>query len=169
VVSILSEKLIICHHINTLVADRIYKRTSFALLRERIHHKRKELDATSRDLLVIHLHLASTVSEPDWNLIDYLTSDKAACTGETKRSKQCQKFIRLQKTQHSGPEFRGETVVKLSNKPLDDSLHCALQKGLNFAISPTTLPIKDIITGVEKAVHSLPVETDEEIRQETES
>ena len=45
----------------------------------------------------------------------------------------------------------------------------ALQKGINFAISPTTLPIEDIITGVEKAVYSLPVETAEEIRHETES
>ena len=58
-------------------------------------------------------------------------------------------------------------MVNLSNKPLDDSLRSALQKGLNFAISPTTLPIEDIITGVEKAVHSLPVETAEEIRHET--
>jgi hypothetical protein len=60
-------------------------------------------------------------------------------------------------------------LVKLSNKPLDDGLQSALQKGLNFAISPTKLPIEDIVTGVEKSVHSLPVETAEEIREETES
>jgi hypothetical protein len=40
-------------------------------------------------------------------------------------------------------------------------------KGLNYAISPTTLPTEEIITGIEKVVHLLPVETAEEMRQET--
>jgi hypothetical protein len=57
-------------------------------------------------------------------------------------------------------------VVNLSNKSFDEDLHSALQKGLNFAISPTSLPIEDIITGVEKDVQSLPVKTAEEIRKE---
>ena len=45
------------HHIRSRAANRIYQRTSFALLRERIHHNRRELDNTSRELLEIHLRL----------------------------------------------------------------------------------------------------------------
>jgi len=34
-------------------------------------------------------------------------------------------------------------------------------------VTPRTLPIEDILAGVEKAVQSLPVEMAEEARQET--
>jgi hypothetical protein len=36
------------HHIHSRASNRINQRTSFALLRERIHHKRRELDNISR-------------------------------------------------------------------------------------------------------------------------
>ena len=132
-------------HINTPAADRIYKRTSFPLLRERIHHDRKELDATSRDLLVIHLQLASTLSESDWNLIYRLSADKATRIGETNRFRQC----RLHKTQNPRSELRGETVVNLRNKPLDDGLESALQKGLNFVTTHRVKPQNQNISKVE--------------------
>ena len=39
--------------------------------------------------------------------------------------------------------------------------------GLNFAVTPCTIPIEDILARVERAVQSLPVEMAEEARQET--
>jgi len=36
------------HHIHSQAANRIYQRTSFVLLWERIHHNRRELDNTSQ-------------------------------------------------------------------------------------------------------------------------
>jgi hypothetical protein len=39
-------------------ASRIYRRTSFCLLRERIHYTRHELDAVSEELFKLHLHSA---------------------------------------------------------------------------------------------------------------
>jgi hypothetical protein len=48
---------------------------------------------------------------------------------------------------------------------LDDGLSSLLQKGLTYAVTPCTLPIEDILAGVEKAVQSLPVEMAEEARQ----
>ena len=50
---------------------------------------------------------------------------------------------------------------------LDDGVSSLLQKGLNYAVTPRTIPIEDILAGVEKAVQSLPVEMAEEARQET--
>ena len=46
-------------------------------------------------------------------------------------------------------------------------VYSLLQKGLNFAVTPRSTPIEDILAGVEKAVISLPVEMAEEARQET--
>ena len=42
-----------------------------------------------------------------------------------------------------------------------------LQKCLNYAVTPRSIPIEDILAGVEKAVQSLLVEMAEEARQET--
>ena len=42
-----------------------------------------------------------------------------------------------------------------------------LQKGLTFAVRPRSTPIEDILTGMEKAVLSLPDEMAEEARKET--
>ena len=61
------------HHIRSRAATRIYQRTSFALLRERIQHNRLELDSTSSSLLEIHLRLANTLSTAHWDVIDQLT------------------------------------------------------------------------------------------------
>jgi len=46
-------------------------------------------------------------------------------------------------------------------------VYSLLQKVLNFAVKPRSTPIEDILTGVEKAALSLPVEMTEEARQET--
>jgi hypothetical protein len=69
------------HHIHSRAANRIYQRTSFALLQERIHHNRSKLDSTSRELLEIHLCLATVLSKSDWSLIDQLTFNKATHVG----------------------------------------------------------------------------------------
>ena len=60
------------HHIHTPSANRIYQRTSFTLLWERIQQNRRELDFISRDLLETHLRLAykpdkSAVAEHSFN------------------------------------------------------------------------------------------------------
>jgi hypothetical protein len=58
-------------------------------------------------------------------------------------------------------------VINLSGRTLDDGVSSILQKGLNYAVTPHTIPIEDILAGVEKAVQSLPVEMAEEASQET--
>ena len=59
-----------------------------------------------------------------------------------------------------------KTVINLSGQTLDDGVPSSLQKGPNYAVTPRTVPIEDILAGVEKAVQSLPVDMAEEARQE---
>jgi hypothetical protein len=54
----------------------------------------------------------------------------------------------------------------LSGQTLDDGEFSLLQKSLNYAVTPRAILIEDILTGVETAVQSLPVEMAEEARQE---
>jgi hypothetical protein len=58
-------------------------------------------------------------------------------------------------------------VVNLSEVPLEEAACLALSKGLNFAVAPVSVPVKDILYGVEKAIVALLEQTAEEIQQET--
>jgi hypothetical protein len=55
-------------------------------------------------------------------------------------------------------------VVNLSEVPLEEAACSALSKGLNFAMAPASVHIKDTLCGVEKAIRALPEETADEIQ-----
>jgi hypothetical protein len=139
---------------------------SLALLRERIHFNRRQIDNCFRNLLKIHLQLANILSASDWSLVDRITFNKPIRLGDEIRNRQCRKFSRLREAQHPILAVTKDTVVNLSNRPMDDALHSALRKGLNYAVTPTAIPIKNILIGVERAVRSLYIDTAEEVRQE---
>ncbi|XP_023703193.1 uncharacterized protein LOC111862215 [Cryptotermes secundus] len=138
------------------------------MLRERIHYTSRELDAVSKELIKLHLRLTQVLSAADWDLIDRTTTQKAVNIDDGATTRQCKKFINLHKTQHP-PQLHDEskTVVNLSTVHLEEAAYSLLSKGLNFAVAPGSIPVKDILCGVEKAVMAVPEETTEEIRQET--
>jgi hypothetical protein len=125
------------------------------------------LDVTSRKLLQLHLRIASTLTGEHWALIDRLTFNKATQTGENSKNRQLRKFGQLYRKQHPEPKDTTRTVINLSNQTLPDGLSSLLEKGLNYAITPSTNPIEDTLAGIEKAIRDLPVEQAEEARQET--
>jgi len=156
------------HHIHS-PANKIYHRASCALLRERIQQTRRELANNSKELLNTYLRIAKQLSATDWSQIEQLTWNKAIHAGEDNKARQIKKFTRIRKKQHPITKNgkRKETVINLRNEILDDTVSSQLQKGLNFAVTPQSTPIEDILTGVEKAMSSLPIEKAEEARQET--
>jgi hypothetical protein len=46
-------------------------------------------------------------------------------------------------------------VVNLSEVPLKEVACFSLSKGLNYAVAPVFVPIKDILCGVEKVIGTL--------------
>ena len=86
-------------HIKTLKSKRILKRTSAALLRERIQATYRSLHSASEELYKIHFELSSIMNKEHWILIDNMTSNKAANTLQSCRRKQIKKFDRLHKKQ----------------------------------------------------------------------
>ena len=119
-------------------------------LAKRIHHNRRELDNISRELLDIHLRLASVLSKSEWSLIDQLTFKKATRLGEDSKARQLRKFTRLHKTQHPTTKTSKETVIKLSGRMLDDGLSSLLQKDPNYAVTPRTITIEDALVGLKR-------------------
>ena len=70
------------HHFHSRAADRIYQRTSLALLMERMQNNRRDLDHNSREHLQAQLRLTSILSGTHWDLIDRLSFNKATNIGE---------------------------------------------------------------------------------------
>ena len=108
------------HHIHSRGANSIYQCTSFALLRERIHHNRWELDNTTRELLEIHLRLATVLSKSDWSLIDQLMFKKATCGGRQQGQTTPEIRTAPQDTTSSYKNLKKEMVINLSGQTLDD-------------------------------------------------
>jgi len=73
-------------------------------------------------------------------------------------------FCKFHKKQHPITKNEKETVINLCDQKLD-AVTSLLQKGLNFAVKPRSTPIEDILTSVEKAILSLPIEKAEDARQ----
>ncbi|XP_021934194.1 uncharacterized protein LOC110836852 [Zootermopsis nevadensis] len=116
----------------------------------------------------MHLRLAAELSTADWALIDRTTFERASRAAADDKVRQCHEFQRLHGAQHAGPRTdTKKAVVNLSGRPLEDAAYAALGKGLNYSVAPTVLPIEDFLSGVKRAVRSLPVEAAEEVRQET--
>ena len=75
---------------------------------------------------------------------------KATHVAEERKARQLWKFARLHKTQHPTTKTSKDTVIILSGRTLDDGLSSLLQKGLNYVVTPCTVPIEDILAGVER-------------------
>jgi hypothetical protein len=75
--------------------------------------------------------------------------------------RQRDKFVRLKEKTRGKPEsgvsenIKERWVINRSKRPLNDTEHKLLMRGLKFAITPTKLPIYDIITATEEACYTI--------------
>jgi hypothetical protein len=102
------------------------------------------------------------------DLIDRITNEKVLCLVDDVRARHCRTFQQLHKTQHPpGLQDSSLTVINLSGVPLEGAACSVLSKGLNYAVAPGHIPVKDFLCGVEKAIVALPEGSAKEIQQET--
>ncbi|XP_047004656.1 uncharacterized protein LOC124622911 [Schistocerca americana] len=155
------------HHICTPAANRVKKRAILALIRERIRYTRQELYKNAKELLHIHLQLASTLQDHLWERVDGVTWAQADWTHLKPTDKQIDKFARLPGKQEDETEPMKRTVINLTGKPFDDEATSILEKGFNFAPTPALFPSNDIIPAVEHAVRHLTEYKAQGVRRET--
>ena len=55
-------------------------------------------------------------------------------------------------------------VVNLSNHQLNDGTLRVLEKGLNFSVALSRIPVENVICSIENSILTLPRDTTEEIR-----
>ena len=161
--------VIIKNNINSKKATRIYRQAELALVRERIQEIRRKLDSVSSKLYKLHLELSSILNNEDWDKLDALSSAKAELKSKSNTKRQTKKFEAISKKDIGNNKHldQDRVVQNLSDYPLSDAAKSLLAKGLNFAITPKSIPVEDIISNVESAIRDLPAAESEEIRQET--
>jgi len=82
------------------------------------------------------------------------------------KDRQQRKFLKLvqekqasvSKTPHVDQTPRvdkNKWVINFSSRPLSDSEVSLLEKGLNFAVTPTNIPVTEIVAKVESAIRTL--------------
>ncbi|XP_071450120.1 uncharacterized protein [Hetaerina americana] len=143
------------------------RRTSLALLRERIHHHRSALDDNAKCLLDIHLRLAACLSPTDWDFIDRTTAAQGEMLLRRNTERQKKKYERLDMGKEAVPPLdRQRLVINLTGTEIDESTSLVLAKGLNFAPTPRSIPYLDIVGSIEQAIRKLPQEEAEEVRGE---
>ena len=55
-------------------------------------------------------------------------------------------------------------VVNASDRDLEANEISLLRKGMNFAITPRSVPVKEILTAVEQGISNLPRDAKDEVR-----
>ena len=61
-------------------------------------------------------------------------------------------------------EIKKRGVVNASDSDLETNEISLLRKGMNFAITPRNVPVKEILTAVEQGILNLPRDAKEEVR-----
>lgn len=104
----------------------------------------------------------------DWDNLDQIMAARLSSVHNKTMAVQKSKFERMcvkgKKKAKSGTELR--VVVNLSFWALDKPTWSVLSKGLNFAIAPANVLVKEIICGIEMALKYLPLSEAEEVRGE---
>lgn len=127
---------------------------SLAIVHECIHFLSWKLNQVSQVALSLHLKIAAELSRTDWERMDRsVTAWTETLMGRVSQ-RQIKKFERLVRSvQSSSPSslYGARTVVNLCSKELDEATFfwSVLAKGLNFAMAPWRLPMKEIICGIE--------------------
>lgn len=75
-----------------------------------------------------------------------------------------EKLSGKKRVREEGFILQGSNQLKLQN--LNQATWTVLGKGLNFAIAPKTVPLKEFIGGFEQAVKDLPLSEGEDVRGE---
>jgi hypothetical protein len=64
--------------------------------------------------------------------------------GADSKARLLRKFAKPHKTRHPTTKTSKETVINMSDQTLNDRVSSLPQKGLNYAVTPHTIPIDDI-------------------------
>ena len=157
--------------INTIRARQIVQKARQDLLKERIriiHNKLNNYKEKHEELQSCIFAKVSQTSQED---IVHHTNQVRESTHKKVKQRHLQKFEKLaQRSKQQDLDLSGTQLKKwvhnLSQYQLTDSQTQVLARGLNFAVTPTSIPVEDYVVATEQATWSIPQSQRDELRAE---
>ena len=134
------------------------KRTGFSLVKERIQWTRKQLAKIDSAVSVSKDKLNNPLIHDDLKTCERMVKRSTELIFIKCKSKQLTTFEKLKKTtmnQTNNYVQHRVNIVNLSNRELSNEEEQVLSLGLNFAITPRSLPKEKIIQEIEPALAKL--------------
>ena len=136
-------------------------------LRERIRLTQRAKADTKKEAESTAQSITSALSADDAaEVLDKVKSTTRRVFNTTK-DRQQRKFEKLLREKQSPTTFVDKTkwVINLSSRTLNEVEVSLLKKGLNFAVTPTSVPATEIIAKIESAVRLLDAERADTVRR----
>jgi hypothetical protein len=138
-----------------------------SIVRGEIRKNRYTLDLLSKTALKLHLKLAHDLDPDVWRKVDALAALKADNANRMARSRQESKLKKLlSQKENASNGMDAKKVVNISSHELNHSELSVLNKGLNFAISPSSIPFDNLICCIEDSIKTLADEDKDQVRQD---
>ena len=153
----------------------IIKRAERSLLNERIRQTNFTLDCLKDKYHQIETKLRGKIPDVVYDDVSEFVTRANRKEHDAVKSRQIRKYRCLTAEREnrkkldiegvkSDSDYRNKWVVNLSTRTLDNSEVSALQHGLNFAVSPDYVPVKDVIIATELACKNIANDKAAELR-----
>jgi hypothetical protein len=159
--------------------ETFFKTTNEKFLVRVIREYRRNISVVNNELFTLHLELSQCLRLDLWGKLDAMTFSRAENIEANTIGKHASKFKRLinmqsnarggSVSQTNDPSSR--SVVNLSQQPLSVDMCSVLSKGLNYALTPSSLPVESIVTSIEDTIvrNRVPHKEAECLRQDVSS
>ena len=167
---IIPESLRIKSPINTDQGRKIAERAGHQYVNERLRLANYKVRQLEDEMKWREIGLRRRLSNLDFERVCDMSKRNADIVFEAAKDRQVKKYKKLQAHEDRSSDFPTQCrnfIINLSKHELNDDERKVLEKGLNFATTPKSIPRADIITGVETAIRqckSINVETAERTR-----
>jgi hypothetical protein len=161
------------HRMKNKGNNATFHRLGLSIIKNEIKKTRSTLDYLSKTVLNLHLKLACFISPELWKTVDALASLKAEKECHVVHARHKKKMdillnnnVRTNIGTNKDNKPANIKVVNLSSHTLDIVEMSILEKGLNFAISPTSVPVDNLICCIEESIKNLTDEDKGQVRQD---
>ena len=157
-------------------AGKILHQTEHVLLSERIRQINYRIGGLNSDKTDLDEWLFTRLPSNRYDEIRHFVHNASRAEAEICKARQRRKYDDLvykqqnskeasAKSLHISPEetkaVKDRWVINKSDHQLSEPEHTLLQNGLNFAVTPTSLPTDELITSVESAAKCVGLDSDE--------
>jgi hypothetical protein len=121
------------------------------LLRERIHHTGRRLYQEDKIIAELSDQLTKTFNPSDWVNFQMIYQDRHSKTLNLQKTHLTNKFNKLVGNSKSKPTAANpiKNAINFSSAKIDSNTFSVFEKGLNYAITPSKIPVDDFICGYQ--------------------